>query len=138
MSGSGRPGESGRCWPGSPAPRGGWSRPNGNGRGRWSRPRAEGISIRTLATAAGLSPSRVHQLVPVPTWTRWTLRWVSCGRRAAPAHVAGITPQTSQLQVALGDRSSCGLFAQDWTGVPNPALLEALQSIQRPTFGPGI
>jgi hypothetical protein len=25
--------------------------------------RAEGISIRTLATAAGLSPSRVHQLV---------------------------------------------------------------------------
>ena len=51
---------------------------------------------------------------------------------------AGTTPQTSQLQVALGDRSSCGLFAQDWTGVPNPALLEALQSIQRPTFGPGI
>ena len=50
---------------------------------------------------------------------------------------ACITPQTSQLQVALGDRSSCGLFAQDWTGVPNPALLEALQSIQRPTFGPG-
>ena len=31
--------------------------------GRWSRPGAEGISIRTLATAAGLSPSRVHQLV---------------------------------------------------------------------------
>jgi hypothetical protein len=27
--------------------------------------RAEGISIRTLATAAGLSPSRVHQIVAV-------------------------------------------------------------------------
>jgi len=27
---------------------------------------------------------------------------------------------------------------QDWTGVSNPALLEALQSIQRPTSGPGI
>ena len=28
--------------------------------------RAEGISIRTLATAAGLSPSRVHQIVAAP------------------------------------------------------------------------
>ena len=28
--------------------------------------RAEGISIRTLATAIGLSPSRVHQLVAAP------------------------------------------------------------------------
>ena len=39
-----------------------WSRLNGNGRGRWSGPR-RGISIRTLATAAGLSPSPVHQIV---------------------------------------------------------------------------
>jgi hypothetical protein len=31
--------------------------------------RAEGISIRTLAAAAGLSPSRVHQLVADATWT---------------------------------------------------------------------
>lgn len=32
---------------------------------RWAlvSARAEGISIRTLATAAGLSPSRVHQIV---------------------------------------------------------------------------
>ena len=44
-------------------PGGGWSRPNGNGRGRLVSARAEGISIRTLAAAVGLSPSRVHQLV---------------------------------------------------------------------------
>ena len=30
--------------------------------------RAEGISIRTLATAIGLSPSRIHQLVADADW----------------------------------------------------------------------
>jgi len=49
----------------------------------------------------------------------------------------GITRQANQLQFALGDRSSYGLFAQDWTGVSNPALLEALQAIQAATIGPG-
>jgi hypothetical protein len=37
-----------------------------------------------------------------------------------------------------GDRSGYGLFAQDWTGVSNPALLKALQAIQPPTTGPGV
>jgi hypothetical protein len=30
------------------------------------------------------------------------------------------------------------LFAQDWTGVSNPALRQALQAIQRPATGPGV
>jgi hypothetical protein len=50
----------------------------------------------------------------------------------------GTTPRSNQLQFVLGDRSGYGLFAQDWTGVSNPALLRALQSIQRPVTGPGI
>jgi len=50
----------------------------------------------------------------------------------------GTTPQANQLQFVLGDRSGYGLFAQDWTGVSNPALLEALQAIQRPVTGPGV
>jgi hypothetical protein len=45
---------------------------------------AEGVSIRKPAAAAGLSPSRVHQLVAMPTWMCWTHRRVSCGRRAGP------------------------------------------------------
>ncbi len=44
--------------------------------------RAEGISIRTLATVIGLSPSRVHQLVAASTWTRRTRRSASCGQQA--------------------------------------------------------
>jgi hypothetical protein len=50
----------------------------------------------------------------------------------------GTTPETHQLQCSLGDRSSYGLFAQDWVGVSNPALLKALQSIVPPTTGPGV
>jgi hypothetical protein len=49
-------------WPGSPVPRSGWSRTDGNGRGAFPA-RTERISIRTLAAAARLPPSRVHQLV---------------------------------------------------------------------------
>jgi hypothetical protein len=50
----------------------------------------------------------------------------------------GTTPQVLKLQWALGDRATYGLFAQDWTGVSNPALLAALQAIQAPTTGPGV
>jgi endoglucanase len=62
-------------------------------------------------------------------WCWWVLDGTMC---------AGTTPQTNQLQWALGDRSTYGLFAQDWTGVSNPALLKALQAIQRPVRGPGV
>jgi hypothetical protein len=41
----------------------GRARPDCAAGGAWSRARAEAISIRTLATAIGLSPSRVHQIV---------------------------------------------------------------------------
>ena len=47
----------------SPVPRGGWTRPGGKRTRALVSARAEGISIRTLATATGLSPSRVHQIV---------------------------------------------------------------------------
>ena len=43
-----------------------------------------------------------------------------------------------KLQFAPGDRAGYGLFAQDWAGVSNRALLEALQAIQRPATGPGV
>jgi endoglucanase len=62
-------------------------------------------------------------------WCWWMLDGTMC---------RGTTPQTNQLQFALGDRSGYGLFAQDWTGVSNPALLEALQHLQRPVTGPGV
>lgn len=62
-------------------------------------------------------------------WCLWLLDGTMC---------QGTTPSTNQLQWALGDRSGYGLFAQDWTGVSNPALLEALQAIQRPVSGPGV
>lgn len=62
-------------------------------------------------------------------WCWWLLDGTMC---------KGTTPQTNQLQVALGDRSSYGLFAQDWTGVSNPALLKALQGIQPAVTGPGV
>src|SRR5215467_9057555 len=53
---------SGGSWPGSPGPRDGWRALRER---TWAlvSARAEGISIRILAAAAGLSPSRVHQLV---------------------------------------------------------------------------
>ncbi len=50
----------------------------------------------------------------------------------------GTTPVTNKLQFVQGDRADYGLFAQDWAGVSNPALLEALQSIQGATAGPGV
>ncbi len=62
-------------------------------------------------------------------WCWWQLDGTMC---------QGTTPQTNQLQWALGDRATYGLFAQDWTGVSNPALLKALQAIQAPTTGPGV
>lgn len=62
-------------------------------------------------------------------WCMWLLDGTMC---------QGTTPQTNRLQFALGDRADYGLFAQDWTGASNPALLEALQSIQRPVTGPGV
>src|SRR6266849_6574207 len=46
--------------------------------------RAEGISIRTLAAAAGLSPSRVHQIVAAA----WPGRAGRRARRAAGSRLA--------------------------------------------------
>jgi hypothetical protein len=61
--------------------------------------RAEGISIRALAAAAGLSPSRVHQLSwQMPAWTRWTRRSASCGQQAGPPpkiQTTGKTPNSA-------------------------------------------
>jgi len=62
-------------------------------------------------------------------WCWWLLDGTMC---------QGTTPQAGQLQFALGDRASYGLFAQDWTGVSNPALLQALQTLQAPATGPGV
>jgi hypothetical protein len=44
--------------------------------------RAEGISIRTLASAAGLSPARVHQITGAADMTSWVPRWEDRGRLA--------------------------------------------------------
>ena len=62
-------------------------------------------------------------------WCWWLLDGTMC---------QGTTPQVNQLHFALGDRAGYGLFAQDWTGVSNPALLQALQAIQPPATGPGV
>jgi len=43
--------------------------------------RAEGISIRTLAAAIGLSPSRVHQLVAAADLDAMDAALGGCGQR---------------------------------------------------------
>jgi len=62
-------------------------------------------------------------------WCWWQLDGTMC---------QGTTPQVNKLQWALGDRATYGLFAQDWMGASNPALLRALQAIQAPKTGPGV
>ena len=61
--------------------------------------RADGISIRTLATAIGLSPSRVHQLVARRlAWMRWTRRSASCGQQTGQHRnipIPGRTPNST-------------------------------------------
>jgi hypothetical protein len=66
--------------------------------------RAEGISIRTLATAIGLSPSRVHQLVAVADLD--ALDAASCGPRAGQPPRIPIPGRTSNS--AAGTPSPTG------------------------------
>ncbi len=49
-----RPGGTGGCWRGSAGPRGGWSRPGGNGRGQLASALAEGVPARVRIGAAAL------------------------------------------------------------------------------------
>ena len=65
-------------------PGGGWSRPNGNGRGRWSRPVPRGSRSAPWPRRSGCHPPGCTRSWPPPTWTRWTQRSASCGRRAGP------------------------------------------------------
>jgi hypothetical protein len=64
-----------------------------------------------------------------PDWCCWHL---------SGTHRQGTTPSTNQLQYAEGDRTWNGLYAQDWNGPANPAVIEALQAIMAPTMGPGV
>src|SRR5215467_1903603 len=65
----------------SPGPRGGWRAVRERTRALVSA-RAEGISIRILAAAAGVSPSRVHQLVAGADLDAPGAVLASCGQRA--------------------------------------------------------
>ena len=65
----------------SPGPRGGWRAVRERTRALVSA-RAEGISIRILAAAAGVSPSRVHQLVAGADLDALGAVLASCGQRA--------------------------------------------------------
>jgi endoglucanase len=50
----------------------------------------------------------------------------------------GTTPQANVQQCADGDRSGYGVYAQDWQGPSNPAMLGALQDLMPATQGPGV
>lgn len=67
---------------------------------------------------------------------RADLDW--CTWHLSGTHVQGTAPSTNQLQYARGDRCWDGLFAQDWQGPANPAVIEALQSIMPALTGPGV
>jgi hypothetical protein len=109
MSGSRQAGGSGESWRGFRGPRGGWSRPNGNGHGRLASARAEGISIRILATAIGLSSSRVHQLL------------------------AGA--DLDALDIALGERRAAGWPAPEDPDCGEDTELDGRDIIARPAIG---
>ena len=49
----------------------------------------------------------------------------------------GTVPQWNTLQIAERDRTSYGLFAQEWQGPSSRALLRQLRSIMPATLDPG-
>jgi hypothetical protein len=70
--------------------------------------RAEGISIRTLATAIGLSPSGCTRSWPMPTWTTRSRRSVSCEQQAGrpPKTPTAMRTLTWTAAAHLADRLS--------------------------------
>jgi hypothetical protein len=75
--------------------------------------RAEGISIRALAAAAGLSPSRVHQLVAGAGLDARTRRWVSCGQRAGRPPKTPAAMRMLTWTAAITSPTAC---RTRWTG----------------------
>ena len=76
-------------------PRGGWSRPSGNGSGRWPRPAPRGSRSVPWPRRPGCHPPGCTSSWPMPPWTRWPRRLASCGQRAGPPPkilIAGRTP----------------------------------------------
>ena len=101
------------------------------------------IGAGPMSYGNGLGAGPVSQ--PYENWwanfvawafTRADLDW--CTWHLSGTHVQGTTPSTNQLQYNRGDRCWDGLFAQDWAGPANPAVIEALQSIMPALTGPGV
>jgi endoglucanase len=101
------------------------------------------IGAGPVSYGDGLGAGPVSQ--PYGNWWSNFLAWAYeradldwCCWHLSGTHVQGTTPSTNQLQYNLGDRCWDGLYAQDWSGPANPAVIEALQSIMAPVSGPGV
>jgi hypothetical protein len=75
--------------------------------------RAERISIRTLATASGLSPSRVHQIVANADLEPRSRRSVSCGQQAGRPSKTPTAMRTLTWTAAATSPTAC---RTKWTG----------------------
>jgi hypothetical protein len=75
--------------------------------------RAEGISIRTLATAGGLSPSRVHEIVANAAPEPRSRRSVSCGQQAGRPSKTPTAMRTLTWTAAATSPTAC---RTKWTG----------------------
>jgi hypothetical protein len=79
---------------------------------RWSRPAPRDLDPHP-GRGGRLSPSRVHQIVAVAAWMRWTRRSARCGQRAGQHRkipILGRTPNS-----AAGITSSAG-YPVRWAG----------------------
>jgi hypothetical protein len=85
---------SGRLPHASASPRNAWTTPSASGSGPSSKPISRGWSVRQIATATGLSSSRVHQLLgsdearAIPRWLSQQRRRGRPGQPDVPARLA--------------------------------------------------
>jgi endoglucanase len=92
----------------------------------------------------GLGPTSQAGNAATGVWWSNVYAWLTqtdadwCWWGLNPTHPKGTTPNTGQLQYNWGDRAVEGVVSRDWTGLNNPAVLELMQAIMKPTIGPGV
>ena len=79
-------------------------------RGRWSRPAPRGSRSAPWPRRSGCHPPGCTSSWPMPTWTRWTRRWVSCGQRAGRPPLQAPLPYSTTLRYHVYTRSRLRAF----------------------------